>query len=1242
MGALSILQWNAQGLLNHGPELINHLNLNKDVLYHVICVQETWFNHEHILDIPQYICFNRNREIRSRGGCAIYIHESIHYEYPINDKEIEMQLTKIHFAGSVISIVNFYNPCKRLDECSLNKIIEGIPNDIFLIVGDFNSHNPVWGSTKTDQNGKTLENFIQNKNLVILNDGTGTRIDPCSGKTSCLDLSFTSPKLAGKCMWEVLEHTFGSDHFPISTQILLDRAEEANKNRVNDNEETIWSFKNFDWNIFTRKCERGLTEGSKNLTDPIDMYEEFIKKLTEIIREAQPKKSKKKHNPVPWWSHDCTKIIKERNRANNKLKRHISTENLNIYLKKKAEAQKILRQAERNYWQNFCQRLNPYVPESMVWSTIKRLKGSSNQKRKSQNIPVLKDNEREILSDKEKAETFSSFFQSISKVKECIEIGNEQTVIKSMDRGMDHVLNEPLTIQELQKALNSCKQSAPGKDMIPYQVYQKLPVQSKQYMLKIMNLIWDTGDIPTSLKHSILIPVLKQDKDPHNVSSYRPIALTSCFAKILERVIKYRLQWFVEKKGIFPPFMSGFRAKRNVLDNIILLENTVQRSINVGEYTLVVFLDIEKAYDRLNIKGLMYKLAINDISGNMLQFLDNFLKERTFQVKIGQDISECYEMYNGLPQGSVLSPLLYNIMMCDIPTDEYITTSVYADDCAIWISGNDIEFISDKLQYYLNTLEKWFTKWGFRLSQSKTVPVLFTKKNKFKYPELRLNNTALSFQSKKKFLGMIFDQKLSWKTHIDMLVSKCKRKINILRCLTGTTWGSSSKMLLIVYKALIRSLLDFGCEAYDSAPSSVKQPLDSIQYQSLRICAGALPLTSLEALQTELGEMPLDLRRQMLADILRQKIAMHRDHPVNANHNWQMDILKHQKNFKPFGCRTVLMNDISIETYTITCLPPWIIISPDISLELSEVLHKHQNPLYLQQRSLELIGRKWSKQLHIFTDGSKVPNYGTASASFYVPAFSYHQAKRMADHTSSFRAELAAIVLALNWLENIDVYVDTVIFSDSLSAIHAIKEEKDITFVTEIITLTTKLNYLGKQIHIEWIPSHCGLHGNEMADHFAKAALQNDIEIFNKLSLSEIKTYITKKYTTLWQDRWNASHTFLRQVQSAVDKPHLCSLTRFEESIVHRLRLGITGLNEDLFKLKIHPTGHCNNCIGIKETVFHFLTECPKYITERAMLLTETNLTNPKEIMTLLKSTENKKQKSIVRFVLRTKRIYEK
>ena len=252
------------------------------------------------------------------------------------------------------------------------------------------------------------------------------------------------------------------------------------------------------------------------------------------------------------------------------------------------------------------------------------------------------------------------------------------------------------------------------------------------------------------------------------------------------------------------------------MDNIVHLENAIQKSINSGEYVLAVFLDIEKAYDRICIKGLVYKLAYLGVTGNILTFIDNYLQRRTFQVRVGKEDSKIYNISNGLPQGSALSPLLYNVMISDIPTDELATTSIYADDCVIWMSGNNIEYIANKVQSYLNILSEWFNQWGFCLSQMKTVPVLFTKNNRAIYPQLIIDNELLVFQPTKQFLGMIFDRRLSWRFHIENIVSRSKRKLNILRCLTEHPWGNSLKSLLIVYRALIRSLFDYGCEAYNS------------------------------------------------------------------------------------------------------------------------------------------------------------------------------------------------------------------------------------------------------------------------------------------------------------------------------------------------------------------------------------------------------------------------------------------
>ena len=286
------------------------------------------------------------------------------------------------------------------------------------------------------------------------------------------------------------------------------------------------------------------------------------------------------------------------------------------------------------------------------------------------------------------------------------------------------------------------------------------------------------------------------------------------------------------------------------------------------------------------------------------------------------------------------------IMMCDIPTNPHVGILMYADDIVIYMSGNSTKFIGTKIQEYMNQLNAWFEKWGLKLSLAKTTPMLFTKSIKLHYPTIELNDKPLTFPTSHTFLGVTFDSKLQWHSQIENLTARCKRKLNFLRCLSGTKWGSSTKSLLMVYRSYIRSLLDYGCEAYDSASKSVKKPLDSIQYQALRICTGTLPLTPLTVLQAETGEMPLDLRRQMLSEKLKLSVSRFSDHPLipQIKNCWQFEYMKTKRCNKPVGYRTIETNSNEIEHQTPPALPPWKVIIPSVSFELKEYINKNRFP----------------------------------------------------------------------------------------------------------------------------------------------------------------------------------------------------------------------------------------------------------------------------------------------------------
>ena len=348
----------------------------------------------------------------------------------------------------------------------MNKLMENVSNnENVLIMGDFNAHNVLWGSEKTDKNGEVIEHFLNKNSLIILNNGERTRLDPRTGKTSCLDLSITSPSLACKSTWGVMRSTFGSDHFPISLQVSLEKSislqclskkgpHRGNAGMPNGNVvEKPFSFKNINWSNFAKKCEEVLN-GQITLknTNVKEMYTQFMEYLKEVIKEAVPQKSKKKQNPVPWWTKECSAKIKERNKASNKLSkgRMITLENIDDYCNKKTMAQRVLRQAEQKYWQAFCTKLDRYMPESKIWTCIKRLNGVPGAR--SNFFSSLTENDQEITREDEKVHVFVHYFQSLGMREDRV---NEQylALVKNSMNIQESVINEPFLLIELEKAV---------------------------------------------------------------------------------------------------------------------------------------------------------------------------------------------------------------------------------------------------------------------------------------------------------------------------------------------------------------------------------------------------------------------------------------------------------------------------------------------------------------------------------------------------------------------------------------------------------------------------------------------------------------------------------------------------------------------------------------------------------------------------------------------------------------------
>lgn len=242
----------------------------------------------------------------------------------------------------------------------------------------------------------------------------------------------------------------------------------------------------------------------------------------------------------------------------------------------------------------------------------------------------------------------------------------------------------------------------------------------------------------------------------------------------MERLVNGRLMHFIEERGLMASCQSGFRKGRSTIDSIICLEDEKKKAQVKKETVVAVFLDVEKADDMLWVEGLLIKMHMLGIGGNMFNWVMNFLNNRRIQVKIGIEISRRCVVENGTPQGSVISPLLFNIMINDVFSNVQpgIGKSLFADDGSLWKRGENVKYTLKKVQEALTLVEDWGRKWGFRFSIEKTKVMFFTRKKIDESIKLELYGRNLERVKSFTFLGVFFDTRLTWRDHVSKVVDK--------------------------------------------------------------------------------------------------------------------------------------------------------------------------------------------------------------------------------------------------------------------------------------------------------------------------------------------------------------------------------------------------------------------------------------------------------------------------------------
>ena len=400
---------------------------------------------------------------------------------------------------------------------------------------------------------------------------------------------------------------------------------------------------------------------------------------------------------------------------------------------------------------------------------------------------------------------YSNKFQTIKKEQE-----KRKLNFKSPN---NENYNNPFNLSELVEAIEKSHDTATDPDDIHYQMLKHLPKRSLQTLLNIFNNIWETGEYPETWRLATILPIPKPGKDHAEPTNYRPIALTSCLCKTLERMINKRLVWYLDSNNLISEYQSGFRTECSTNDNLIRLETFIRNTFIKKEHVVAIFFDLEKAYDTTWRYGILKDLHDCGLKGRLPSFIQSFLEDRTIQVQIRSTLSDLYDQEQGVPQGSILSTTLFNIKINNIVKclDDKTDCSLYVDDFCICYRSKNMRTVERKSQQNLTRIEDWATNNGFKFSKSKTQCVHFCHlRKKYDHPDLYLYGSQIPVVEEVKFLGVIFDRKLSFLPHIKYLKAKCLKALNLLKVLAHTSWGADRVTLLNLYRSLIRSKLDNG------------------------------------------------------------------------------------------------------------------------------------------------------------------------------------------------------------------------------------------------------------------------------------------------------------------------------------------------------------------------------------------------------------------------------------------------
>jgi hypothetical protein len=904
---------------------VDHIRCELSQDYDIITLSETWLSSRHTnndLTLEGFQKpFRKDRpDNLGYGGVLAWIKSHIPAirRLDLEKQDLELMWIEIKSKSTPILLGTIYRPPKdnnifwtNLEGNILN--IQDVENKGIIIIGDLNS-DPL------TPEGKKLNELCNVLGFTALIT-TPTRIT--ANSSTILDQVITNiPENLTNT--SVCPPVSNSDHCTIAVSLNIPL------NKASPYKRLMWSFDSV--NLAQFKCKLSDTDFNftKNIDNIDNTCELWTNKFLNVAKSCIPNKTVLvRPTDKPWYNNKLRRLLRKKTRIHNYAKRNNSEFLWAKFRKVRNTYYSEIKSAKTAHEKKILDEISNYNDQNTKkwWGLINRLLGKSY----TPDVPILFDNGKPLCCYFEKANLLNNFFTSVTYLDE-----------NNKKLPMDGILpNDPLediqiTEQEIidqLKILDTSK--AYGPDGIPPVLLKTAGEIIAPSLLSIFKKSLEIGYFPKNWKQANVYALFKKG-DPGIASNYRPISLLNIIAKVFEKIIyKHLYNYFISHNAI-SPFQSGFLPGLSTISQLCELTHHLSINLNNNTDSLLIFLDIAKAFDTVWHKGLIYKLKMKGINGNVLKWLENYLMNRMQRVVIKGTKSEWAMLKGGVPQGSVLGPLLFLIFINDlVEVIDHSNARLFADDTCLTISHKNIETMVKQANEDLLKIEKWANTWLVNFSPSKTEILPITNKpSEYKNLQIKFMSNSIKIVSEHKHLGMTITSDLNWSSHIDKVLHSCSKVLNILKALK---YKADRKALDTIYSSFIRPKLEYGCVLFAGAQKSTLAKLDRLEIECLKIITGATQGTSHAKLYIEYGKSSLLKRRNInvlnlfyqihnkncasyLKDILNSFTHVNR-YNLRATMTYKNPLCKlvvYARSFFPFAIK--LWNSLPIETRSLPTL----------------------------------------------------------------------------------------------------------------------------------------------------------------------------------------------------------------------------------------------------------------------------------------------------------------------------------